>query len=99
MILKVETSFRLGNITKAVQIYMSLDRLPDHIQLTGPYFQMTEDKKIRTLAFYKIEPDQYAETHDYLRKRYECFASLPEFRFTVEKWDEYQDALKRLGVI
>ncbi|MFZ5775936.1 MAG: hypothetical protein ACOY3Z_10680 [Thermodesulfobacteriota bacterium] len=99
MLIKAEITFRLDNVAQVAQRFVALPRLPDHLELTGPFFRMEEGRRLRAMAFYRVELDRRKESEAYLRERYHAFADQPEFHLSLEAWEEYSDALKRLGIL
>lgn len=83
----------MKDIKQVAQIYSKIDKLPPYIKRSGPYFQVSEKEGLRALTLYRTEGGKLDQVHDYLLERYEPFARVSSVSYSIERWENIQDAL------
>ena len=98
MVIITENMFPAGSAKEVGKAFLGLPPLPEYITLKGPYIHSDAGKGIRSIVIYECDNDKLADALLVVGDRLANYFDVPGYTYSVNVWNEAQEALKMIGL-
>jgi hypothetical protein len=80
------------------ECFLKVPAEPDYIKRKDSFIGSKTGEGIRAITIFDFEPSKFAEAHEYLRNRFALYFDVPGLTYSIDVWNQPEEALKMVGL-